>query len=202
MWFVFVKEVDLPPRYAEKVGKKPHGSSGPIMTGIESTSVTMGMEMTDVPYNVTNVISAPNFKCLTAAAAFINGYQGPVKVGQNALNIKIDGGLSLTNAAFEKHEKFQSLVAESGYNIDKTYKTVAEFSAESSLETRLEVTLESLRKTFPGTWQDAVAIFVEKSLHSILEIVTINDPVPLETYAVIGRPASVEDDDDDDDDDE
>ncbi|XP_003366916.1 conserved hypothetical protein [Trichinella spiralis] len=73
MWFVFVKEVDLPPRYAEKVGKKPHGSSGPIMTGIESTSVTMGMEMTDVPYNVTNVISAPNFKCLTAAAAFING---------------------------------------------------------------------------------------------------------------------------------
>ncbi|XP_003374137.1 hypothetical protein Tsp_08864 [Trichinella spiralis] len=134
MWFVFVKEVDLPPRYAEKVGKKPHGSSGPIMTGIESTSVTMGMEMTDVPYNVTNVISAPNFKCLTAAAAFIN--------------------------------------------------------AESSLETRLEVTLESLRKTFPGTWQDAVAIFVEKSLHSILEIVTINDPVPLETYAVIGRPAS------------
>ncbi|KRY26950.1 hypothetical protein T01_4389 [Trichinella spiralis] len=135
MWFVFVKEVDLPPRYAEKekdiyrsplsVGKKPHGSSGPIMTGIESTSVTMGMEMTDVPYNVTNVISAPNFKCLTAAAAFINGYQGPVKVGQNALNIKIDGGLSLTNAAFEKHEKFQSLVAESGYNIDKTYKIMA-----------------------------------------------------------------------------
>ncbi|KRY16153.1 hypothetical protein T12_9142 [Trichinella patagoniensis] len=174
--------VDLPPRYAGKekdiyrspllVGRKSQGSSGPIMTGIESSSVLMGTEITEVPYNVTNVISAPNFKCLTAAAAFIIGYQGPVKVGQNALNIKIDGGLSLTNTAFEMHEKFQSLVAESGYNIDKTY----------NLETRVEATLESLRKTFPGTWKDAVAIFVENSLQTVLEIITIKDPVPKTGY--------------------
>ncbi|KRX46658.1 hypothetical protein T05_6506 [Trichinella murrelli] len=122
MCFVYVKDVDIPPRYVGKVGRQSQGSSGPIMTGIESSSVLMGAEIVDMPYNVTNVISAPNFKCLAAAAAFISGYQGPVKVGQNALNIKIDGGLSLTNAAFEMHEKFQSLVAESGYNIDKTYK--------------------------------------------------------------------------------
>ncbi|KRY48893.1 hypothetical protein T03_8164 [Trichinella britovi] len=194
------QHVDIPPRYVGKVGRQSQGSSGPIMTGIESSSVLMGAEIVEMPYNVTNVISAPNFKCLAAAAAFISGYQGPVKVGQNALNIKIDGGLSLTNAAFEMHEKFQSLVAESGYNIDKTYKTVAEFSEESSLETRVEATLESLRKTFPGTWKDAVAIFVEKPLQIVLEIITINDPVPSEIYAVTGRLASVQDDDDDDDD--
>ncbi|KRX67157.1 hypothetical protein T09_10437 [Trichinella sp. T9] len=184
------RNVDIPPRYVGKVGRQSQGSSGPIMTGIESSSVLMGADIVDMPYNVTNVISAPNFKCLAAAAAFISGYQGPVKVGQNALNIKIDGGLSLTNAAFEMHEKFQSLVAESGYNIDKTYKTVAEFSVESSLVTRVEATLESLRKTFPGTWKDAVAIFVEKPLQIVLEIITINDPVPSEIYAVTGRPAS------------
>ncbi|KRX67960.1 hypothetical protein T09_14432 [Trichinella sp. T9] len=112
MCFVYVKDVDIPPRYVGKVGRQSQGSSGPIMTGIESSSVLMGADIVDMPYNVTNVISAPNFKCLAAAAAFISGYQGPVKVGQNALNIKIDGGLSLTNAAFEMHEKFQSLVAE------------------------------------------------------------------------------------------
>ncbi|KRY54501.1 hypothetical protein T03_3908 [Trichinella britovi] len=178
MCFVYVKDVDIPPRYVGKVGRQSQGSSGPIMTGIESSSVLMGAEIVEMPYNVTNVISAPNFKCLAAAAAFISGYQGPVKVGQNALNIKIDGGLSLTNAAFEMHEKFQSLVAESGYNIDKTY----------NLETRVEATLESLRKTFPGTWKDAVAIFVEKPLQIVLEIITINDPVPSEIYASAGKP--------------
>ncbi|KRZ64772.1 hypothetical protein T10_7320, partial [Trichinella papuae] len=89
------------------------------MSKTEGKSREMGEASHKACFNITNVISAPNINCILAADSFIKGFEGEKKDQGKSLNIKVDGGLSETVDGFYLQQQFQSLVAESGYPIDK-----------------------------------------------------------------------------------
>ncbi|XP_003374089.1 conserved hypothetical protein [Trichinella spiralis] len=71
LWFILVDDGKYLDSRLGLEEKKPDSSSGPSLASIESKSRLMGLASRNAHHNITNVISAPNFKCITAAAGFI-----------------------------------------------------------------------------------------------------------------------------------
>ncbi|KRX13636.1 hypothetical protein T07_13347 [Trichinella nelsoni] len=196
VWFVLVDEVDILSRRLEEEkdiyrsplleGKKPYEPSGPFMTSTETRSLRMGIAASDANYNISSVISAPHIKCIAAANSFIKGYQDILICGEKRMNIKIEAGLGKTATAFRLHQQFQLLAVESGYNVDETYKTFAKYPENYSISTsvvskwRITSTVKNIRKKFPVSKGNTVAVFVDSSLKSILKRLGLKETRPMD----------------------
>ncbi|KRZ91315.1 hypothetical protein T08_802 [Trichinella sp. T8] len=186
VWFVLVDEVDILSRRLEEEGKKPYEPSGPFMTSTETRSLRMGIAASDANYNISSVISAPHIKCIAAANSFIKGYQDILICGEKRMNIKIEGGLGKTATAFQLHKQFQLLAVESGYNVDETYKTFTKCPVNHSISTsvvskwRIASTVKNIRKKFPVSRGNTVAVFVDSSLKSILKRLGLKETKPMD----------------------
>ncbi|KAL1231457.1 Lysozyme [Trichinella spiralis] len=154
LWFILVDDGKYLDSRLGLEEKKPDSSSGPSLASIESKSRLMGLASRNAHHNITNVISAPNFKCITAAAGFIRGYEDAVKMAEKLLTIKIDGGFAETYFAFKFQSQFRLLAIENGYRVDETYESSAIFPVEYhhhphlQLEKRLATTMESMKEKF------------------------------------------------------
>ncbi|KAL1230857.1 Glycogen synthase [Trichinella pseudospiralis] len=56
-----------------------------------------------------------------AAVNFIKGFQSELEDEMKILNIKVDGVLSSTLEGYYLYKQFQSMVVESGFNVDETF---------------------------------------------------------------------------------
>ncbi|KAL1245090.1 Ubiquitin-associated and SH3 domain-containing protein [Trichinella spiralis] len=186
VWFVLVDEVDILSRHLEEEGKKPYEPSGPFMTSTETRSLRMGIAASDANYNISSVISAPHIKCIAAATSFIKGYQDIFICGEKRMNIKIEAGLGKTATAFQLHKQFQLLAVESGYNVDETYKSFKKYPVNYGISTsvvskwRITSTVKSIRKKFPVSRGNTVAVFVDSSLKSILKRLGLKETRPMD----------------------
>ncbi|KRX12476.1 hypothetical protein T07_5687, partial [Trichinella nelsoni] len=186
LWFILVDDGNY---LAKRLGleeQKPDSTSGPSLASIESKSRFMGLASRNAHHNITNVISAPNFKCITAAAGFIRGYEEATRKVEKSLTIKIDGGFAETYVAFNLQSQFRLLAIENGYRVDEKYRSSAPFPVEYQnhphlqLEKRLATTMESMKEKFSGDWDNIVIVFVHHSLKNDLKSIADKTPKPLE----------------------
>ncbi|KRX46660.1 hypothetical protein T05_6506 [Trichinella murrelli] len=187
VWFILVEEDNLiPPPTTNEEGKKEYIFSGPLLTTIESRSLEIGTIASNAKAHISSVISAPNIQCVAAANTFIKGYQRNLTFGEQAMNIKIESGLSKAPIAFRLHKEFQLFAAESGYNVDGAYKTFAQCSQDSSssssecLERRIVATVENIIKIAPISVGSTMVVFVDSSLKSILKRLGLKEEGPME----------------------
>ncbi|KRZ00106.1 hypothetical protein T4B_15138, partial [Trichinella pseudospiralis] len=93
----------------------------------ERRSRAMGKASFQTHFNITDVICAPRFTCFTAAVNFIKGFQSELEDEMKILNIKVDGVLSSTLEGYYLYKQFQSMVVESGFNVDETFEYELDF---------------------------------------------------------------------------
>ncbi|XP_003374136.1 conserved hypothetical protein [Trichinella spiralis] len=102
------------------------------------------------------------------------GFQREKKDEGKGLNVKIDGGLSSTVECYYLHKEFRSLVVERGYDVDETYESSVERSTKCKedphvdLDSRLSAALKFMRRKYSDPEGGVVAVFVDKSLGSVL----------------------------------
>ncbi|KRZ21424.1 hypothetical protein T4B_9588, partial [Trichinella pseudospiralis] len=143
-------------------------------TTVESKSHVMGEISHESGFNITDVICAPSMRCVAAADSFIKGFERDQKGKMKNLNIKIDGGLSESIEGYYLQKQFRSLALERGYAVDEVYETSIKWSENHNVDTyvnsdwRINAALKSLRKKYPGSMDKMVAVFVDKSLESVL----------------------------------
>ncbi|OUC48984.1 hypothetical protein D917_05816 [Trichinella nativa] len=154
MWFILVEEDEFP-------SLRPHAGLGinrksernfRSLTAVERKSFLMGDVACITRLNITDVICSPSTNCINAADSFIKGFQYMKNDEMNVLKIKIDGGFSSTAEGYYLQNQFRSLVVERGYDVDDSY----------------DAALDSMRYKYPDTNPNVVAVFVDKSLGSML----------------------------------
>ncbi|KRX34148.1 hypothetical protein T05_8727 [Trichinella murrelli] len=176
MWFILVEEDEFPslrPHAGVGINRKSERSFKSL-TAVERKSFLMGTVACITRLNITDVICSPSTNCINAADSFIKGFQLGKNDEMNVLKIKIDGGFSSTAEGYYLHKQFRSLVAERGYDVDDSYETSVQWPGNYKvdpyvdLEWRLSAALDSMRYKYPDTNPNVVAVFVDKSLGSML----------------------------------
>ncbi|KRZ73591.1 hypothetical protein T10_1522 [Trichinella papuae] len=184
LWFILVQEDRFPHLRFRAGNNKANVWNSPSLTMTETKARAMGKAAQYMCYNITNVICAPSIKCIVAADSFIKGFEGGQKNPMKPLNIKIDGGLSESIEGYYLQKQFQSLVAESGYPVDDTYETCIQWPEDSfvdayvNLTWRINAAVQSMKITYSGIIEQIVALFVDRSVESVLRCVTIGPPLP------------------------
>ncbi|KAL1286031.1 Ubiquitin-associated and SH3 domain-containing protein [Trichinella pseudospiralis] len=123
LWFVLVEEDELPFLCLRSGVNQASVGKVPFTTMTERRSRAMGRASFNARFNITDVICAPSFTCFTAADNFIKGFQDGLEDEMKILNIKVDGGLSSTVEGYYLCKQFQSMLVESGFNVDESYET-------------------------------------------------------------------------------
>ncbi|KRZ84676.1 hypothetical protein T08_14469 [Trichinella sp. T8] len=174
IWFIMVEE-DGFPFLQLRAGKSGASESNfHSMTAVGRKSLEMGGLAREAGFNISDIICAPSVKCIVAAGSFIYAFQRGKKDEIKGLNIKIDGAFSSTTEGYYLHKQFRSLAAERGYNVDETYKTSVKCCGKCkvdryvNLECRLAAAVQFLKEKYSGMEQNAVVVFVDKSLKSVL----------------------------------
>ncbi|KAL1231468.1 Deoxyhypusine hydroxylase [Trichinella spiralis] len=176
MWFILVEEDEFPslrPRGGLGINRKSQRNFKSL-TAVERKSFLMGDAARITRFNISNVICSPSINCIIAADSFIKGFQYMKNDEMNVLNIKIDGGFSSTAEGYYLQKQFRSLVVERGYDVDETYETSVQWPGNCKadpyvdLEWRLSAALDSMRNKYQDTMPNVVAVFVDKSLGSVL----------------------------------
>ncbi|KRZ53571.1 hypothetical protein T02_8643 [Trichinella nativa] len=174
IWFIMVEE-DGFPFLQLRAGKNGACESNfHSMTAVGRKSLEMGGLAREAGFNISDIICAPSVKCIVAAGSFIYAFQRGKKDEIKGLNIKIDGAFSSTTEGYYLHKQFRSLAAERGYNVDETYNTSVKCCGKCkvdryvNLECRLAAAVQFLKEKYSGMEQNAVVVFVDKSLKSVL----------------------------------
>ncbi|KRZ13574.1 hypothetical protein T11_16222, partial [Trichinella zimbabwensis] len=181
LWFILIQgsPTSLPSLGAEE---NEVGLWNSLFASVmERKARLLGSGSRDACLNITDVICAPSFKCVAAAAKFIEGYESDVKNRCEALKIKIEDGLSESVEDHHSHEQFRSLVIERGYRIDESYKSSVNLQEDCNgersvaFDDRLRTTLDSIRKICLRSVTKRVVIFVDRAVEKQLEFM-ITDP--------------------------
>ncbi|KRY54515.1 hypothetical protein T03_6780 [Trichinella britovi] len=150
----------------------------------ERKSYAMGRAARYAQYNITDVICAPSFKCVNVADNFIRGFECGNKDEMKKLKIKINGGLSSTVECYYLYKEFRSLAVERGYRVDATYEGSVEWPGGKIIDPyvnllwRINAIVQSLMMEYTGIREQMVAVFVDKSVESVLTRVTVGPPLP------------------------
>ncbi|KRZ35905.1 hypothetical protein T4C_12100 [Trichinella pseudospiralis] len=173
-WFILVEEDGFPLLCFSAGKNEDREWKSQSMTTIEARSGLMGEASHEARFNITDVICAPSIKCIIAADSFIKGFERDQKGKMKNLNIKIDGGLSESIEGYYLQKQFRSLALERGYAVDEVYETSVKWSENGKIDPyvnlnwRINAALESFRKKYSVSKHTMVAVFVDKSLESVL----------------------------------
>ncbi|KRY81010.1 hypothetical protein T4D_6083 [Trichinella pseudospiralis] len=156
LWFVLVEEDELPFLCLRSGVNQASVGKVPFTTMTERRSRAMGRASFNARFNITDVICAPSFTCFTAADNFIKGFQDGLEDEMKILNIKVDGGLSSTVEGYYLYKQFQSMLVESGFNVDESYETSVKcpenykIDPYVNLDWRINTALGSIKKKYSG----------------------------------------------------
>ncbi|KRY70472.1 hypothetical protein T4A_3313, partial [Trichinella pseudospiralis] len=160
----------------------------PMMSVVERKLRYMGATSRAAGINITDVICAPSLKYIALADSFIEGYESKLEEKDKVLKIKIDGGFSESIDYYYLQEQLKTNVMESGFPVDQIYETSYKCPKHRNYETFIEMderiteTLKSIRAKYSDSTERTMAIFVNKSLESVLQFITNGPPIPLERY--------------------
>ncbi|KRZ13599.1 hypothetical protein T11_7969 [Trichinella zimbabwensis] len=189
LWFILVEEDGFPLLHFRAGRNEESEWKFQSMTKTERKSREMGKASHKACFNITDVICAPSIKCIVAAHSFIKAFERDQKDEMKILNIKVDGGLSESIEGYYLQKPFRSLAAERGYPVDEVYETSVKWSRNSivdpyvNLDWRIKAALESFREKYSGSMDKVVAVFVDKSLESVLRGVGIRSRVLFKLHA-------------------
>ncbi|KRZ82057.1 hypothetical protein T08_9526, partial [Trichinella sp. T8] len=188
LWFIMIQ--DMPPSTPPycKAGNRGALWNAPVMPIVQRKLCFMGAASRDAGINITDVICAPSLKCILLADSFIEGYESKLDDKDQVLEIKIDGGFSESIDYYHQHEQLKTNVMESGFRVDKTHDTsykypeYCNYESFNKMDERIHETLKSIRTKYADSTNRTMAVFVNKSLESVLQFITKEPPIPLELY--------------------
>ncbi|OUC41977.1 hypothetical protein D917_10541 [Trichinella nativa] len=184
LWFIMVEEDDNPNLCVDAKSDQENVWNSSSLAMAERKSYAMGRAARYAQYHITDVICAPSFKCVNVADNFIRGFECGNKDEMKKLKIKINGGLSSTVECYYLYKEFRSLAVERGYRVDATYEGSVEWPGDKIIDPyvnllwRINAIVQSLMMEYPGIREQMVAVFVDKSVESVLTRVTVGPPLP------------------------
>ncbi|KRY16154.1 hypothetical protein T12_9142 [Trichinella patagoniensis] len=188
LWFIMIQ--DMPPSTPPYCKARNRGAlwNAPVMPIVQRKLCLMGAASRDAGINITDVICAPSLKCILLADSFIEGYESKLDDKDQVLEMKIDGGFSESLDYYHQHEQLKTNVMESGFRVDKTHDTsykypeYCNYESFDKMDERIHETLKSIRTKYADSTNRTMAVFVNKSLESVLQFITKEPPIPLELY--------------------
>ncbi|KRX46682.1 hypothetical protein T05_8065 [Trichinella murrelli] len=191
LWFILIRDnrVSLPLLSA---GVNEALWNGPYVPLVERKSRLMGAASRDAGLNITDVVCEPSFRCVAAAINFIEGFEGGVKNGWKALNIKIEGGLSELGENDYLRSQLRSYVVQRGHRIDETYKSSLKLQENCSgqrsaaFDDRLRNALDSIRKICLRSAERRVVVFADRDIEKELKLITADPPLQFGLFVIGG----------------